>query len=131
MAAAALNKIRLIIGLPLCCCPAFTFAALWRTPAELKALIKGCSSVSPGRLKCSLNSQFDAQTVRPARSTTPLFGPIAYRIIPIIKNDQYLKPYIEQGPDLKNRLTIVLEFMNNPEVTLDPLKVPIQLDCWP
>ena len=36
--------------------------------------------------------------------------------------------YIEQGPDLKDRLTIVLEFMNNPEVTLDPLKVPIQLD---
>jgi hypothetical protein len=74
------------------------------------------------------NSMNPDQTVRPARSTTPLFGPIAYRVIPIIKNDQYLKPYIEQGPDLKNRLTIVLEFMNNPEVILDPLKVPIQLD---
>ncbi len=60
------------------------------------------------------NSMNPDQTVRPARSMTPLFGPIAYRIIPIIKNDQYLKPYIEQGPDLKNRLTIVLEFMNNP-----------------
>ena len=56
------------------------------------------------------------------------FGPSIYKKNPEVKNDHYLKLYNDQGPDIKDRLTLVLEFIHNPDIKLDPLKVPIQFD---
>ena len=76
------------------------------------------------------NSMNPDQIVETARPMIHPFGPSVsvYKKNPEVKNDHYLKLYNEQGPDIKDRLSLVLDFINNPNVKLDPLKVPIQFD---
>jgi len=64
--------------------------------------------------------------------TVRLIGPIIHPSLvkrnPEVKRNLDLEHYNSQGPDLKYRLDLVLDFISNPNVKLDPLKVPTQFE---